>query len=328
MRIDGRTQSSGPIVPNVPPNVAPSLRTRASWGPRTWNSIRLTTMRSYVGATWHPARKTFGANSAILLGPHLAPIGPVPTRPWSLAALVTMVGCGAAGTPQPSDAAAATSDASQVASGDAARSGQRTGRRDSVCVPSRRISKARGGSGLRAVSDGRSHAHAPMPLGVGDHEVAPSAFAGRTQIAVLHALPCVAIAAQSPCVDASRLVVHPLFRQVPLVAVQSMHAVPPLPQYWSKDPLRHMPDVSQQPPVHVCGPHGGPASSGVHIAIMRLPAIVTGAQTSPAAHSAVVAQSWTGPIGVALGQGEGRQAEVGWVLVTQHTRPGGAPGLY
>ncbi len=89
-----------------------------------------------------------------------------------------------------------------------------------------------------------------------------------------------------------------------------------------------MPDVSQQPPVHVCGPHGGPASSGVHIAIMRLPAIVTGAQTSPAAHSAVVAHSWTGPIGVALGQGEGRQAEVGWVLVMQHTRPGGAPGLY
>jgi hypothetical protein len=141
---------------------------------------------------------------------------------------------------------------------------------------------------------------------------------------------CFAIKTQSPCLDASTLVEHALFGQVPLAAVQSMHAAPPLPQYWSKDPLRHMPDVSQQPPVHVCGPHGGgfPASSGVHMAIMRVPAIVRGAQTSPAAHSAVVAQSWTGPIGVALGQGEGRQALVGWVLVMQHTRPGGAFGLF
>jgi hypothetical protein len=61
---------------------------------------------------------------------------------------------------------------------------------------------------------------------------------------------------------------------------------------------------------------------------MILPAIVRGPQTSPGAHSAVVAQSWIGPIGVALGQGEGRQAVVGWILVMQHTRPGGAFGLF
>ena len=62
---------------------------------------------------------------------------------------------------------------------------------------------------------------------------------------------------------------------------------------------------------------------------MRAPAIVKGAHTSPLAHSAVEPQSWTAPIDVAAaGHGGGRQADVGWVLVTQQTRPGGAPGLY
>jgi hypothetical protein len=120
-------------------------------------------------------------------------------------------------------------------------------------------------------------------------------------------------------------------RQEPPVWVQSLQSAPPLPQYWSKSPARHIPALSQQPPVHVCGPHGGPASSGVHRAIMKLPAIVRGPQTSPDAHSAVDPQSWTGPIGVAFAHGGGRQAVVGWIpwiLVMQHTRPGGAFGLY
>jgi hypothetical protein len=90
-----------------------------------------------------------------------------------------------------------------------------------------------------------------------------------------------------------------------------------------------MPVLSQQPPLQVCGPQGGvPASSGVHTAIMRLPAIVSGPQTSPEAHSELEAQSWTGPIGVPFGQGGGRQADVGWILVMQQTKPGGAFGLY
>ena len=103
--------------------------------------------------------------------------------------------------------------------------------------------------------------------------------------------------------------------------MQSLQSTPPLPQYWSNSPARHMPVLSQQPPLHVCGPQGGvPASSGVHRAIMMLPAIVRGPQTSPEAHSELDAQSWTGPIGVAFGQGGGRQADVGWILVMQHTR--------
>jgi hypothetical protein len=88
--------------------------------------------------------------------------------------------------------------------------------------------------------------------------------------------------------------------------------------------------LSQHPPPHVCGPQGGgdPASSGAHRAIMICPATVKGPHTSPCAHSAEDAQTWTGPIGVELGHGGGWQTVVISMLVMQQTRPGGAPGLY